>query len=288
MKLVVTDLDGTLFQDNQTITPYDLDAIKRAEEKNTKVIVATGRQYLTARKLLEKLGFLPEYIICDNGCSIYSTKNDLQLSSFPLNKNIVYDVLTILEKEDFYYSISTDTCRVSLNNSLPILEREFFRNKARISDLDRYHLDSLVDLFKSNQDLNHTKSRTKEEICDLDMNFYNVTAITFDPQRIVHGQASLSNINGISVVSSAYNNFEAINESCSKGNALKHLADHLNINLNNIMTIGDNFNDVSMLKIVENSVAMGNAHDDIKNMCKYVTLKNTESGVGYAINNFIK
>lgn len=288
MRLVVTDLDGTLFQDNQTITTKDLNAIKEAERKGIKVIVATGRQYSSARRILENLGFLPEYIICDNGCSVFSTKNDIQLCSFPLDKNIVYDVLSVLENEEYYYSLSTNSHRVVKADSLPILEAEFHRNKKRIPDLDKYHLDSLVELIKAGKDLSYSKAKTKEEICELDMNFYCVSALTFDPERIKYGQAALSNIKGISVVSSAYNNFEAISENSSKGNAVKFLADTLNINLSEIMTIGDNFNDASMFEIVDNSVAMGNAHDDIKKMCKHVTLKNSESGFSYALNNFIK
>lgn len=54
------------------------------------------------------------------------------------------------------------------------------------------------------------------------------------------------------------------------------------------MAIGDNFNDLSMFKKVKYSVAMGNAKDDIKKECKFVTLKNDEHGVAHAIYEHIK
>lgn len=252
-----------------------------------KVIVATGRHYLNAIKILKKSGFVPEYIICDNGCSVYSVKDDKQLFSFPLHKEIVSEVLDVLEESNYFYSISTDKFRISKPDSLQTLKSEFVRNKEAIPDLDPYHLDSLVTIIESNKDLVYSDATTIKEICELDVNFYNISAITFDPERIKFGQEVLSKIKGISVVSSAYNNFEAINSDCSKGNAIKLLTTHLNIDMKDTMAIGDNFNDVSMFEVVEHSVAMGNSHEDIKKMCKYVSVANTENGVSYALKNFL-
>lgn len=286
MKLVVTDLDGTLFQKDQTILKSDLKAINEAEKKGVKTIVATGRQYLNATNLLKKAGFLPEYIICDNGCSIYSTKDNKQLFSFSLTKEKTKEVLTILEENNYYYSISSDKFRIEKNNCFDLLQNEFNRNKERIPDLDPYHLTSLVDLIKAGKNLSHY-CNDMNEICNLQCNFYNITAISFDPERIKYGQSLLSKVSDISIVSSAYNNFEILHKDCSKGNAIKYLASYLDINLSKVMTIGDNYNDISMFNVSENSVAMGNATKDIQELCKYTTVPNCDGGVGYALKNFI-
>ena len=118
------------------------------------------------------------------------------------------------------------------------------------------------------------------------MNFYNVTAISFDPERIKQGMNGIDNYSDISVVSSAYNNFEMMNKNASKGNALEFLVNYLNISLDDTMAIGDNFNDLSMLQKAKHSVAMGNSNDKIKELCRYVTFTNKESGVGHAIKKF--
>lgn len=285
MKLIATDLDGTLLQLDQSIHENDLKWIKKAEDEGIKVIVATGRQYNTALKLLNGLNFNPDYMICDNGSSIYSVNDNRKLCSFPLEKHAVKEILEFLEDNKYPYSISSDDCRVELKNNIERLEDEFRRNRKQIPDLDPYHLDSLVDMIKSESNGRYHAENYKE-ILSLDMNYYNISAISFDPDRIREGMKKAANIKGASVVTSAYNNFELLNEKSSKGEALAFISDYLNISLNDTMAIGDNHNDISMFKKAYHSVAMGNAKDDIKSICRYVTLENPEGGVGYAIENF--
>jgi hypothetical protein len=69
----------------------------------------------------------------------------------------------------------------------------------------------------------------------------------------------------------------------SKGNAVKHFANKLGIKDYEIVAIGDNFNDVSMIKMAGIGVAMGNAEDDVKAISDFVTLPNHEGGVSHAI-----
>ncbi|MGG7176653.1 Cof-type HAD-IIB family hydrolase [Clostridium paraputrificum] len=286
MRLIATDLDGTLLQRDSTISTDDLNAIIKAEEQGIKVVVATGRQYTSAKSLLKNCKFEPDYMICDNGSTIYSVKDDKKLCSFPLHKDKIIEILNYLNKNDYYYSLSSDTCRVELKNFAEKLKSEFERNKKRIPDLNPFHLTSLIDLIDSEGKDRSNDVDCSEDIINLDMNFYNITAISFDPERIEQGIEGASKIPGISVVSSAYNNFEMLHEHASKGSALEYLANHLGVTLDETMAIGDNFNDLSMLQKATHSVAMGNASDDIKKICKYVTLDNSKSGVGHAIMNF--
>lgn len=71
--------------------------------------------------------------------------------------------------------------------------------------------------------------------------------------------------------------------SASKGNALDILSSALHIPLQEIMAFGDHYNDISMLEKVSYSVAMGNAEEDVKKICKYHTLTNDLHGVGHII-----
>lgn len=286
MRLIATDLDGTLLQRDNTISADDLNAILKAEEQGIRVVVATGRQYTTAKELLKNCNFEPEYMICDNGSTLYSVKDDKKLCSFPLHKDKIIKILNYLDQNDYYYSLSSDTCRIGLNNFAEKLTTEFNRNKKVIPDLDLFHLTSLIDLIDSEDSNENNCISCPEDVLNMDMNFYNITAISFDPDRIKKGIEGVSKIPGISVVSSAYNNFEMLHEHSSKGNSLEYLANHLGITLDDTMAIGDNFNDLSMLQKAPHSVAMGNANDEIKKLCKYITLDNSQSGVGHAIINF--
>lgn len=97
----------------------------------------------------------------------------------------------------------------------------------------------------------------------------------------------LEDLKNITIGQSAFNNIEANSPDSNKGQALKKLLEILDIKIDEVMAIGDNTNDLAMLNIVPHSVAMGNAHDEIKKVCKFVTKNNDESGVAHAINSFI-
>lgn len=285
MKLIVTDLDGTLFQPNETISDKDLLWIRKAEDAGIKVIVATGRQYGQALAILGKSNFKPDYIITDNGACTYSVKDNKKIASFPLKREKVKEILEYLEESNYNYSVTTETDRVQLWDVKEKLTHEYNLNLKENPNLDKYHLDSLVELILDESRDTHF-AENKEDILSIDSNFYNVTAISFSPTRIKEGIHGGRKINGVNVVSSAYNNFEFQSSEVSKGNALAALADYLNISLKDTMALGDNFNDQTMLETAYHSVAMGNAHDDIKKICRYTTLKNTENGVAHAIKTF--
>lgn len=69
------------------------------------------------------------------------------------------------------------------------------------------------------------------------------------------------------------------NEDSSKGNAIIKLCEFLNIDLNDAVAIGDDFNDVTMFNVVGHSVAMGNANDEVKKYADEITKSNEEDGV---------
>ena len=283
MKLIATDLDGTLLQPDSTISKYDLEWINKAEESGIKVIVATGRQYTEALELLSKSNFKPDYIITDNGSCAYSVKDNKKICSYPIKEDTVKEILDFLESNNYPYGLSSDEHRIHFRDISKRLTDEFNRNQSVIPDLDRNHLDSLVSFIESDSAL---YVDSYKDILNLNTDLFNISALSFDPNRIKNGIAEASKIKGVNVVSSAYNNFEFQSDETSKGKSLAFIADYLHISLDDTMAIGDNYNDVSMFEHAYHSVAMGNSNDDIKNLCRYTTLTNLESGVGHAIKTF--
>ena len=85
------------------------------------------------------------------------------------------------------------------------------------------------------------------------------------------------------VVSSGPNNFEVMKKGTSKGNAVKELALSLNIKRDEIICLGDNENDLSMIKYAGLGIAMGNACELLKKEADYITDTNINSGVAKAI-----
>ena len=91
----------------------------------------------------------------------------------------------------------------------------------------------------------------------------------------------------VTLTSSLDQNIEINSKTASKGNALQHLCQKMNIASTDVMAIGDASNDISMLKYAGFSVAMGNAIPAAINAARFTTLTNTESGVAFAINEHV-
>jgi Cof subfamily protein (haloacid dehalogenase superfamily) len=111
-----------------------------------------------------------------------------------------------------------------------------------------------------------------------------------DPAQILAYQDELSeHFSGkVNVHTSVPKQLEFVHTSASKGIALEKIGEHLGLRREDLIAVGDGYNDLSMLKYAGYSVAMGNAPDDIKAVCNHVTFPNTEDGVAVFIEDFLK
>jgi len=73
----------------------------------------------------------------------------------------------------------------------------------------------------------------------------------------------------------------------SKGKALQFLSDKMGFNLKKTVVFGDNYNDISMMKLVGCAIAVDNAEPQVKQVATYVTRSNDEDGIAYAIKNYL-
>ncbi|AFV71839.1 Haloacid dehalogenase [Streptococcus agalactiae] len=80
--------------------------------------------------------------------------------------------------------------------------------------------------------------------------------------------------------------YEIMPQGVTKARGLKSLIAKLGLDINQVMAIGDAPNDIELLDLVPNSVAMGNASDEIKSRCKYITVDNNQAGVAKAIYDY--
>ena len=88
------------------------------------------------------------------------------------------------------------------------------------------------------------------------------------------------------ITSSLNTNIEICGKTANKGDGLTNLCKLLNIKPEEVIVFGDNFNDLEMLQFAGTSVVMENGEEEIKNIADFVTLPNTEGGVGYAIEKY--
>jgi Cof subfamily protein (haloacid dehalogenase superfamily) len=112
---------------------------------------------------------------------------------------------------------------------------------------------------------------------------YKIFGSSMNHLKLEQAREALKEIPNIAVSSSGAGNLEITSIHAQKGIAVERYANSKGISMENVMVIGDSYNDLSMMERAGHAVAMGNANADIKAACKTVTTTNEHDGVGLAI-----
>ena len=285
IKLIASDMDGTLLNHNHKIPKENVELINYAKNQGIEFVVATGRAYYEALPALNE-----ENINCDvisfNGGIVYD-KNGNIISITPMLPKDLYYTIEILKSFDISYQLYT-------KNTIYTTSIE--------TDINAY-----IDLIRSNgyePDVEHLRAEAQQKLevgyitevenIELYLNEkenppIKIIAISNDISKLENAAKLLSENTSISVTSSGANNIEIMHKNATKGTSLKEIAKIYGINLENAVAIGDNLNDQAMLDIVGYSVAMKNGNTILKEQAKYVTEKtNSEGGVADTIFKLIE
>lgn len=285
IKLIASDMDGTLLNAQMQISPENIKAIKYAQKMGVEFLVSTGRTRNEALPLLQKANLNTGYINI-NGAQVYDSEGDLVIEK-PIFRDKALAVINILKKSGFYFEVVSGE---------HVYSDSRIRRISNVSDL-------LVDLNKhlslknvvsfaggSDQVLNVIFVESFNQLFE-DPNFKVMKFVVFDPagpRAFNKIRQEIKKIGGLVGTASSSTNLEINNESAQKGIALLDYGKAKNISPNEIMAIGDNFNDESMIKMAGIGVAMENAVPEIKNLASFITKNNNDSGVANAIYSFIK
>lgn len=285
IKLIASDMDGTLLNSNHKIPQNNIELIKFAQKNGIEFVVATGRAYYEALPSLNN-----ENIKCDvisfNGGIIYDK-----------NGNIIN--ITPMKLKDLYYTIEI---LKSLNISYQLYTKNTIYTNSIETDITAY-----IDLIRANGEEpneQHLRQEAKNRLAlghitevdniELYLNqednpAIKVIGISNDLEKLKNATELLSGNDNISVTSSGANNVEIMDKKATKGEALKIVADVHDINLKNAIAIGDNLNDQAMLDIVEYSIAMKNGNKELQKTAKFITEKtNSEGGVADSVIKLLK
>ncbi|MCC3381974.1 Cof-type HAD-IIB family hydrolase [Paenibacillus farraposensis] len=283
MKLFAIDLDGTLLNEEGKISKVNAKAIRQAQQQGVQVAIATGRASYDAWVKLEEAG-LAAPVIGANGATVHDIHRR-QLASIPMDREETFDVLSWLREHDFYYEVMTDRAIYSPQNGHQLLAVEMDRLLSTNPDIP---LDTLLQAAEKQYDQTGLTHIASYEDIPQDTQIYNVLCFSFDQAKLERGRERYRNFGSLNMVISSDHNFEVEHKDASKGNALRYLANHLSIPMQEAVAIGDSYNDISMLTMAGKGIAMGNAKDDIKAACAEVTLTNAEDGVAHALLNILK
>lgn len=283
MKLIVSDLDGTLLNSNKEISEENAEALRAAQQQGIEIAIATGRNYKNTRALCQGIG-LSAHIISNHGAFVY-TKDGQKLMSTGMDKQHVKHAIKWLHDNNYFYNLCTDQEVFRPDNGNNLLSNDFEKTEHKVAGFTDDEVRTKIKRLLAMQGVQ--SFHYIEDVLTQDLVFGSITAITYDKQKLTTGRAYFNNYEGLAMTVAGEDIFEMIHPGVSKGNALEYLVRDLNIPLQEVMAIGDNYNDISMLEKVGYSVAMGNADPAIKQICRYVSLTNNHSGVAHIVNKFL-
>lgn len=266
IKLIAMDMDGTLLNSRQEVTDYTVQVIKKAMEKGIYIVPATGRSVNGLPEELTDMQGLRYCILC-NGATVYDLHKQEAIYTNHFSMEEIIKLLHAVMPYDAFRSISKDG--------------KVYSSKEQMEHLGLFELGEYAeDMIRS--------SRTPVD--DLE-NFIRRDGGTSEKMTLYfagqeerqRAREDLLERGLYKVVASLGNNLEISLKSCTKGDALRHLADHLNLSRENIMSCGDAENDYEMMMESGIGVVMSNGTDEMKKIADYITDSNDEDGVARAI-----
>jgi Cof subfamily protein (haloacid dehalogenase superfamily) len=283
MKLIAIDLDGTLLSEHTHITEENVQAIRKAQSQGHIVMICSGRAPEDIQEILKEYE-LSCPLAGSNGTVVQAEGKTLGMVS--MNRENIVQIAKKLDDERTPYRIYTNqgifvpedwSERVNTNLQGDTIKVEGLSDELFKRITEQPQQSDLLNYFKDYHELFGRE----------DLKVQKFFILTLNQQKKSELATYLSNISGAAATSSGPMNIEVMDKDGNKGNALKIMADYYGISMADTVAMGDNFNDIPMLKVAGFSIAMGNADPAVKQLCKAVTLSNTENGVSYAMEQFI-
>lgn len=285
IKVIASDMDGTLLGDDHKPAPETLAAVKKACDAGIRFMIATGKNFPGAMAELKDAELVCDYIV-GSGAEVRNPQQEVVVThpiSIELCRAIYEEIrdypLSVTFCTDGYdYKIGTPE---EIEESLMLQMQLFFSNQPR------------EELAKSETYRRIKKStRSMSDMDELEaagVPVYKLFLYSEDKAMLDEMNVRLQRNKDIAVASSFPTNLEITDVKAQKGPVLKEYIESLGYTMDEVMVLGDSLNDLSMISMdFGATVAMANADPEVKSAAKYITKSNTEFGVAYAIEELLK
>ncbi len=279
IKMFVSDMDGTLLGLDFRISEKNAAAIRSLEHAGIEFVIATGRIYCDAYEICRQSQIYPD-IISNNGACIFNSRQE-QIYGRWLPTEGLDRIINFMEEHRICYAISTSRSYLIPENWEELLEKESESLKQR---------GSLVSPAQVTYMREEMLSQVGVEIVP-DLNSYiadgnscyMISVHTFDPEVIRTVREFISGFDNVTALLSTDHTVDIIGRNCSKAAAIKYLTQLRHMSRENVASIGDGMNDISMLR--ESAVAMSpaNAANEVRAISEFITRSNADDAVADAI-----
>ena len=279
IKLIASDMDGTLLNSKHKISKENLEAIKKAEEMGIKFAIATGRMYEDVKPLLDECGLICQCIVLNGG--EYIDEKGKVLEGIYIEREEAREIIDMIIKENIIAEIYTNEGLYTVNNKEEALTEVAYRIKAYDP---KTSFEEAIKFAESHPHFVNLKYiQDIDEFLNSNIRIGKFVAFYNDEETTLNVKKKLESIGSLAISSTFTKNIEINNKEAQKGLILAKVADKMGIKREEVMVIGDSFNDNSMFSEFTESFAMGNAVKQIKEIAKYITDTNDNDGVAKAI-----
>lgn len=263
-KLIAIDMDGTLLNSEKKISPANFNAIQQAKKNGVKVVLASGRPLVGFKRYLQELDLISDdnYAVAFNGALVQTSEGSEIISKTTLTLEDYKYIYNLSKKLKVNIHALTESSVISPKDT------RFTRHEAEMNHIPNDIIP--VDDVPVGTTIVKVMFVDEPEIID--------DIIEKIPEEIR---------SKYTVVRSAPFYLEFLHKSVNKGVGVAALAEKLNIKQEEVICIGDEGNDIHMIKYAGLGVAMGNASPQVKKVANFITKTNEQDGVAFIINKFI-
>ena len=287
IKVIASDMDGTLLGDSHRLDQETLNAIQKAQKQGIRFMLATGRNYDGA---MDALGDLAEQLTCDyllgSGAEVRNPQKEI-VSRKQMDKALCKEIYDKVRQYPVSVIFCTDGKDYQVGTPEEVAEGMLVHLELFYENLTR------EEILKSDSYRNMKEKtcvlRDFEELEEQDVPIFKLFIFSKDVEMLGEIKKELETDDRIAVASSFATNLEITDIRAQKGPVLKEYIESLGYKMEEVMVFGDSLNDYSMLEMdFGATVAMENADPEVKAVAKYVTKANTEHGVAYAIEKLLE
>lgn len=263
-KMIVLDLDDTLLKNDGTISRKTKKTLKKAQEDGVKVVLASGRPTFAIASVanaleLEKYG---GYIISYNGARIIECKSRKELYAANITREEVQELYQMSQENEAYIQTYIgDNIIASQSNKFTDIEKQITGMEIIIPD--------------------DFSSYVQQEVVKV--------IVLQEPERLKELEKQWKPLveNKLYMTISKPFFLEFMNLEVDKGKSILRLGKMLGIDAEEIIAIGDSYNDITMIQAAGLGVAMGNAVETVKEIANYIMEDNEHDGVAAVVEKFI-
>ena len=268
IRLIISDIDGTILDNQHQVDPELKDIIPLLNQEQIPFVLASARSPLGMEPIAQELGLGDNPLACYNGALVI--KGDPQayetIIEHPLDKKEIRTFLELVKAE------------------FPSVSINLYSGKDWIAD----RLDKWVQIEAAITGEQPVIQNILLPVLDALIPIHKLLLIDEAPViQKLHDYLQTLDFSKTAFYLSKDNYMEVTAKHVSKEQALHELAQHYQVPLEQVMSIGDNFNDLPMLRLAGLGVAMGNAPEAVKTEAKAVTKSNNEHGVAEAVEKYV-